>query len=80
MTRRVEKFRTFEDASLALADQGQSTNDDVSRRVEALWAMSARLAAPLHCRGVHKYRSIEDAGAHRDRMTIERPRAPQTGK
>jgi hypothetical protein len=72
----VEKFRTFEEASLALARRRGSDEDTQLARVSALWAMSAALAAPLECRGVRKFRSIEEADADRVRMTLERPREP----
>ena len=73
----VEKFRTFEDASLALARRRGSDDDaQLAARVAALWAMSAALAAPLECRGVRKFRSIEEADADRVRMTLERPQVP----
>jgi len=73
----VEKFRTFEAASLALARRRGSDDDtQLAARVAALWAMSAALASPLECRGVRKFRSIEEADADRVRMTIERPQKP----
>jgi hypothetical protein len=73
----VEKFRTFEEASLALARRrGSDEGTQLAARVSALWAMSAALAAPLECRGVRKFRSIEEADADRVRMTLERPQMP----
>ena len=73
----VEKFRTFEEASLALARRRGSDEDtQLAVRVAAIWAMSAALAGPLECRGVRKFRSIEEADADRVRMTLERPREP----
>ena len=78
----VEKFRTFENASLALAHRkGLDDDETLTARVSALWAMSSALAAPLQCRGVRKFRTIEEAGEDRDRMTIGRPsgaRPPRT--
>ena len=73
----VEKFRTFDEASLALAGRDDSRNDDaaLAARIAALWSMSAGLAAPLACRGVRKFRTISEASADRDRMTIERSHA-----
>ena len=69
----VEKFRTFEEASLALAGCADSREDaSLPARIAALWSMSAALAAPLACRGVRKFRTIAEACADRDRMTIER--------
>ena len=73
----VEKFRTFDEASLALVRRGDSRGDDAAlpARIAALWSMSAALAAPLACRGVRKFRTSEEASADRDRMTIERAHA-----
>jgi len=69
----VQKFRSFDDASCALvrADDGRP----IESRITSLWDLSSRLAAPLGFRGVRKYRSIEDANADRDRMTLARPRS-----
>ncbi len=74
----VQKFRTFADATRALVERGGPAGQDddasLSARIAALWAMSGALAAPLLFRGVRKFRTIEEAGTDRDRMTIERPR------
>lgn len=63
----VQKFHTFEDASAALV---RHHDDDavIARRVAALWAFSARLAAPLEFRGVRQYASLEEADADRRRL------------
>jgi len=77
----VEKFRTFDEASLALAGRSDASDDDpaLSARIAALWSMSAALTAPLVCRGVRKFRTIEAAYADRDRMTIERASSRRHG-
>jgi hypothetical protein len=75
----VQKFRTFEDATRALVERDGGEGPDDARlpaRVAALWALSGALAAPLVFRGVRRFRTIEDAGADRDRLTIDRPRRP----
>jgi hypothetical protein len=76
----VQKFRTFAEATRALVQrrgsEGQDDDAMLPARVAALWAMSGALAAPLAFRGVRKFRTIEEAGADRDRMTIERSRTP----
>ena len=71
----VEKFRTFDEATRALVSRTRPGGDDAAllSRIAALWAMSSSLAAPLVFRGVRKFRTIEEAGADRDRMTLERP-------
>ena len=71
----VEKFRTFDEASRALAVRGRDDAPGaLAARIAALWSVSARLAAPLAFRGVRKYSSIEEAAEDRLRMTIARPR------
>ena len=73
----VEKFRSFDEASLALAKRlGPDDDATLPARIAALWAMSAALSAPLVCRGVRKFRTVEEADRDRDRMTLERPRTP----
>lgn len=69
----VQKFRTFEAAAQALVRHG---DDDarVAARVEALWAFSARMVRPLGFRGVRKYRTVDEASAHRDQLVAARPR------
>ena len=68
----VQKFRTFEDASRALAVDAPHGAALVAR-VADVWALSAALASPLNLRGVRKYRSIEEADRDRERLIIERP-------
>ena len=76
----VQQFRTFADATRALVErggpEGQADEATLPARISALWAMSGALAAPLEFRGVRKFRTIEEASADRDRMTIDRPRTP----
>ena len=73
----VQKFRTLDEASRALAI-GDGDSRALETRIAALWSFSSRLSMPLGFRGVRKYASIDDANADRDRMTIARPagRAP----
>ena len=68
----VKKFRTLEDASRELVRRGD--DGELAARVAALWAFSARLAAPLGFRGVRKYESLEEADTDRRRMVAARPR------
>ena len=72
----VQKFRSFEEATRALAVQ-PADPDTIASRVAALWALSAALASPLGFRGVRKYRSIEDANADHERLVMARPAGPQ---
>ena len=71
----VEKFRTFDEATRALVTRTRPGADDATLplRIAALWSMASSLAAPLSARGVRKFRTIEEAGADRDRMTLQRP-------
>jgi hypothetical protein len=68
----VQKFRSFDEATRALATQAAEP-DTIAARVAALWALSSALTPPLGFRGVKKYRSIEDANADHERMTVARP-------
>ena len=72
----VQKFRTFDDATRALVTRKTDEPSGVTlpERIRALWSMSSQLAAPLVCRGVRKFRTIEEAGLDRERMNNERPR------
>ena len=70
----VQKFRTFEDASRALAASTPEGATSLEQRIARLWSFSAALAPPLAFRGVRKYRSMEEADEDRRRMTIARPR------
>ena len=68
----VQKFRTFDEASraLAMADRPPA---EIAARVAALWAFSASLAPPMAFRGVRKYRSIDEADEDRRRLSLTRP-------
>ena len=68
----VQKFRSFDDATRALAAR-PADPDAVAARVASLWALSSALTPSLGFRGVRKYRSIEEADADRQRMTVARP-------
>ena len=68
----VQKFRFFDAATRALATRPAETGS-VAARVASLWALSSALTPPLGFRGVRKYRSIEDANADHERMTVARP-------
>ena len=68
----VQKFRSFDEATRALATQ-PADPEAIAARVASLWALSSALTPPLGFRGVSKYRSIEDANADRARMTLARP-------
>lgn len=69
----VQKFRSFADARRALAwDQDDPR---LTERIRALWTFSLRLTPrpPIH-RGVHKYRTIEEADAARRKWEGEHVR------
>jgi hypothetical protein len=68
----VQKFRSFDEATRALATRPAEPGP-LAARVASLWAFSSRLTPALGVRGVRKYRSIEEANADRERMTIARP-------
>ena len=71
----VQKFRSFDEATRALATQ-PAEPDTIAARVASLWALSSSLTPPLGFRGVRKYRSIEEANADHARMTVARPAGP----
>lgn len=71
----VQKFRSFDDATRALATQ-PAEPDTIAARVASLWALSSALTSPLGFRGVRKYRSIEDANADHERLVMARPASP----
>lgn len=64
----VEKFRSHEDARKALHQREGA----LAPRIEALWNRSGRLAIPWISPGLLKFRSIEDAGQHRETMIRHR--------
>ncbi len=60
----VQKFRTFAEARRALA--WDPDDPRLTKRIRALWTFSLRLSPPSPIRrGVHKYRTIEEANAAR---------------
>jgi hypothetical protein len=68
----VQKFHSFDEATRSLAVE-PAEPDAIAARVASLRALSSALTPPLGFRGVRKYRSIEDANADHDRMTVARP-------
>jgi hypothetical protein len=69
----VQKFRDLDAARRALwVDPRDPALPDRMRR---LWRFSARLARPNLPRGLHRFRSIEEANAERKRRETERVRA-----
>ena len=60
----VQKFRDSDEARRALAIS--SDDPRLTERIRALWSFSSLLAPPppIH-RGIHKYRTIEEANAAR---------------
>lgn len=70
----VQKFRSFDEASRALAARKPTAGPTLESRVASLWAFSAALTAPLGFRGVRKYASIDEANDDRRRMTVARPK------
>jgi hypothetical protein len=71
----VQKFRSFDEATRALAMQPAEPGT-IAARVASLWALSSALTPPLGFRGVRKYRSIEDANADHERLVMARPAGP----
>lgn len=60
----VERFRTFEDAERALRLQPGDPRILKQMRATAAMARLGRVVQPL--RGVFKFRTLEEANAHRD--------------
>jgi hypothetical protein len=57
----------------ALAVDAPADSAALAARVKQVWAFAAALTPPLNLRGVRKYRSIEEAGEDRRRLTRDRP-------
>ena len=49
--------------------------EDIARRVRALWRRTVRLAPIGYPPGVHRFHTIEEAQAARERNRLERRRA-----
>lgn len=65
----VQKFRDFDTARRAL--WLPSGHKDIAGRIKSLWTFSHRLAWHEIPRGVHKFRSIEEANRARQRWGIQ---------
>lgn len=61
----VQKFRTLDEAREAL--WGEPGSAEHLRRVAWLWAFGRKLQPRRYPPGVHRYRSIEEAAAARER-------------
>lgn len=69
----VQRFRDLDEARRALAWDPQDPR--LTDRIRKLWSFSRRLSSPPPFpRGVHKYRSIEEANAARTRWEGEHVR------
>jgi len=60
----VQKFRSFEEAERALWSEGGSEQN--LRRLEWLYGLWSALTVRHPWRGVHRYRSLEEANASRN--------------
>lgn len=69
----VQKFRSFEDASRALAVDSERQAGRLEARIAHLWSLSAALTPPLNFRGLRKYRSLDEADEDRRRKIVARP-------
>ncbi len=65
----VQKFRTFEEARVAL----WSSPDDpkLPDRIRRWWCVCARFSRTHAPRGVRKFRTIEEANAERETWRVE---------
>ena len=69
----VRRFRDLDEARRALwVAPGDPALAD---RIRRLWRFSARLAALSAPRGLHRFRTIEEANADRERWVTDRVRA-----
>lgn len=67
----IQRFRDLREAEKAL--WLPSGDPSLPARMRHIWSLSFRLAGGrLRIRGVHKFRSIEDADAHRQAAVQER--------
>ena len=74
----VQKFRSLDEAQQAL--WGDPTHPSHLLRVAWLWRLGSQLAPRRYPRGVHRYRSIEEANRvreswERDAALVARPRS-----
>lgn len=76
----IKKYRSLDDMRADLVRQ--PAGDDLVGRIDALWRRAWELAPRVYPRGVFKFRSIEEAQAHREQVTaenIERLRKERSG-
>lgn len=66
----VQKFTSFEEAEKSLWNF--SMDDAHFRRVRELWDFADKLCTFSYPKGVFKFRSLEEAHAHRQRCQVER--------
>ena len=72
----VKKFRSIEEMDAARSDLWCDQPDAAYyERVRQLWDRSWRMNPRQWPRGVFKFRSIEEANAHRDQMLTEHIRS-----
>jgi hypothetical protein len=73
----VEKFRTLQDAETALRER---SDQPLARRIEAAWSLALLFSPHRPCRGVFKFKSIEDSQAARRQAEAEREDLRGAGK
>jgi hypothetical protein len=69
----VQKFRTLEEWQASKSELWlPCDHPDLARRIRSHWSRWSRLVPVSAPRGVHKYRSIEEMDADRERWEQER--------
>lgn len=65
----VQKFRDLDEMRRAL--WCDSSDENLPRRIAALWDRAFQMAPRVYPQGVFKYRSIEEANEAREQMIAE---------
>ena len=70
-----EKFHSIEEMDKARRDLWcEKLDSQCFKRIARLWERSSRLSPRKYPRGIFKYRSIEEAQAHRELLITENVR------
>jgi len=64
----VQKFKTFEEAEIALLNP--YPDDAYFSRVAELWNFADKLNRVSYPRGIFKFRTLEDANRHREELEL----------
>lgn len=71
----VYKYRTFEEAERALWNF--NPDEAYFKRVAELWEFADQLNSIIYPKGVFRFRNIEEANKHRDKVELEHAKRVQ---